>query len=162
MLNVGELKETKAYKKWAKTVSETKPPTSPLRRREKKYVTTTVVILFPKSHLLIQTLNTCVHVTGQRSQTLIYMQSYLSDAMQGKTSLTPCFHLWFPNTVERKTAAVQNPLTKNSKLHRKGWIRLETPLRNLGSSSWKTSQSDYLVPFMFYFCHKSFCFSCLN
>ncbi|KAL8172144.1 hypothetical protein V2J09_023948 [Rumex salicifolius] len=32
----GELKETKAYKKWAKKVSETKPPTSPLRHREKK------------------------------------------------------------------------------------------------------------------------------
>ncbi|GAB4851579.1 Chaperone protein dnaJ 6 [Ancistrocladus abbreviatus] len=31
----GELKETKAYKKWAKQVSETKTPTSPLRRREK-------------------------------------------------------------------------------------------------------------------------------
>ncbi|XP_061362801.1 chaperone protein dnaJ 6-like [Gastrolobium bilobum] len=28
----GELKETKAYKKWAKKISETKPPTSPLRR----------------------------------------------------------------------------------------------------------------------------------
>lgn len=32
----GELKETKAYKKWAKKVAETKPPTSPLRCREKK------------------------------------------------------------------------------------------------------------------------------
>ncbi|RDX74804.1 Chaperone protein dnaJ 6 [Mucuna pruriens] len=31
----GELKETKAYKKWAKKISETKPPTSPLRRRAK-------------------------------------------------------------------------------------------------------------------------------
>ncbi|RDY02424.1 Chaperone protein dnaJ 6 [Mucuna pruriens] len=31
----GELKATKAYQKWAKEVSETKPPTSPLRRREK-------------------------------------------------------------------------------------------------------------------------------
>ncbi|XP_058724007.1 chaperone protein dnaJ 6-like [Vicia villosa] len=31
----GELKEKKAYKKWAKKISETKPPTSPLRRREK-------------------------------------------------------------------------------------------------------------------------------
>ncbi|XP_027352990.1 chaperone protein dnaJ 6-like [Abrus precatorius] len=31
----GELKETKAYQKWAKEVSETKPPTSPLRRRAK-------------------------------------------------------------------------------------------------------------------------------
>ncbi|KAK7285552.1 hypothetical protein RJT34_20327 [Clitoria ternatea] len=31
----GELKETKAYQKWAKVVSETKPPTSPLRRRAK-------------------------------------------------------------------------------------------------------------------------------
>ncbi|GAB2266972.1 Chaperone protein dnaJ 6 [Dionaea muscipula] len=30
----GEVKETRAYKKWAKQVSETKPPTSPLRRRE--------------------------------------------------------------------------------------------------------------------------------
>ncbi|CAL5423390.1 unnamed protein product [Camellia sinensis] len=29
------LKPTKAYQKWAKQVSETKPPTSPLRRREK-------------------------------------------------------------------------------------------------------------------------------
>ncbi|KAL7194307.1 hypothetical protein ACSBR1_034674 [Camellia fascicularis] len=29
------LKSTKAYQKWAKQVSETKPPTSPLRRREK-------------------------------------------------------------------------------------------------------------------------------
>ncbi|GAU33396.1 hypothetical protein TSUD_20890 [Trifolium subterraneum] len=28
----GELKEKKAYKKWAKKISETKPPTSPLRR----------------------------------------------------------------------------------------------------------------------------------
>ncbi|XP_059668459.1 chaperone protein dnaJ 6-like [Cornus florida] len=31
----GELKSSKAYQKWAKQVSETKPPTSPLRRREK-------------------------------------------------------------------------------------------------------------------------------
>ncbi|XP_004515702.1 chaperone protein dnaJ 6-like [Cicer arietinum] len=31
----GELKERKAYKKWAKKIAETKPPTSPLRRREK-------------------------------------------------------------------------------------------------------------------------------
>ncbi|MED6158027.1 Chaperone protein dnaJ 6, variant 2 [Stylosanthes scabra] len=29
----GELKETKAYQKWAKKVSEIKPPTSPLKRR---------------------------------------------------------------------------------------------------------------------------------
>ncbi|KAL7168944.1 hypothetical protein ACSBR2_034051 [Camellia fascicularis] len=29
------LKSTKAYQKWAKQVSQTKPPTSPLRRREK-------------------------------------------------------------------------------------------------------------------------------
>ncbi|KAK8531868.1 hypothetical protein V6N13_131227 [Hibiscus sabdariffa] len=31
----GELKETKAYKKWAKKVSEIKPPTSPSRRKGK-------------------------------------------------------------------------------------------------------------------------------
>ncbi|PON91669.1 DnaJ domain containing protein [Trema orientale] len=31
----GELKSTKAYHKWAKKVSETKPPTSPLRRKVK-------------------------------------------------------------------------------------------------------------------------------
>ncbi|GMJ02320.1 hypothetical protein like AT3G12170 [Hibiscus trionum] len=31
----GEVKETKAYQKWAKKVSEIKPPTSPLRRKEK-------------------------------------------------------------------------------------------------------------------------------
>ncbi|MBA0607233.1 hypothetical protein Godav_019569, partial [Gossypium davidsonii] len=31
----GELKESKAYKKWAKKVSEMKPPTSPLRRKGK-------------------------------------------------------------------------------------------------------------------------------
>ncbi|GAV63911.1 DnaJ domain-containing protein [Cephalotus follicularis] len=31
----GELKETKAYQKWAKKVSEIKPPTSPLRKRGK-------------------------------------------------------------------------------------------------------------------------------
>lgn len=31
----GELKEKKAYKKWAKKISETKPPTSPLRRKQK-------------------------------------------------------------------------------------------------------------------------------
>ncbi|XP_058073558.1 chaperone protein dnaJ 6-like [Magnolia sinica] len=31
----GELKETKAYKQWAKQVSETKPPTSPLKRKGK-------------------------------------------------------------------------------------------------------------------------------
>ncbi|KAK9986712.1 hypothetical protein SO802_031663 [Lithocarpus litseifolius] len=30
----GELKATKAYQKWAKKVSETKPPTSPLKRRK--------------------------------------------------------------------------------------------------------------------------------
>jgi len=36
MLNcyTGELKEFKAYKKWAKEVSAIKPPTSPLRRRK--------------------------------------------------------------------------------------------------------------------------------
>ena len=32
---VGELKETKAYQKWAKKVSQMKPPTSPLRRKGK-------------------------------------------------------------------------------------------------------------------------------
>ncbi|XP_068635156.1 chaperone protein dnaJ 6 [Aristolochia californica] len=31
----GELKSTKAYKKWAKQVSETKPPTDPLKQRGK-------------------------------------------------------------------------------------------------------------------------------
>lgn len=31
----GEIKSTKAYEKWAKEVSETKPPTSPLRRRQR-------------------------------------------------------------------------------------------------------------------------------
>ncbi|KAK4343810.1 hypothetical protein RND71_036904 [Anisodus tanguticus] len=31
----GELKSTKVYEKWAKEVSKTKPPTSPLRRRQK-------------------------------------------------------------------------------------------------------------------------------
>ncbi|OMO63157.1 hypothetical protein CCACVL1_22443 [Corchorus capsularis] len=31
----GEVKETKAYQKWAKKVSQMKPPTSPLRRRGK-------------------------------------------------------------------------------------------------------------------------------
>ncbi|KAK9178393.1 hypothetical protein WN943_027583 [Citrus x changshan-huyou] len=31
----GELKATKAYQKWAKKVSETKPPTSPLKRKAK-------------------------------------------------------------------------------------------------------------------------------
>ncbi|KAE8684868.1 Chaperone protein dnaJ 6 [Hibiscus syriacus] len=31
----GDLKETKAYKKWAKKVSEIKPPTSPSRRKGK-------------------------------------------------------------------------------------------------------------------------------
>jgi hypothetical protein len=31
-ISAGELKEKKAYKKWAKKISETKPPTSPLRR----------------------------------------------------------------------------------------------------------------------------------
>ncbi|XP_021893433.1 chaperone protein dnaJ 6-like [Carica papaya] len=31
----GELKSTKAYKKWAKQISEIKPPTSPLRKRGK-------------------------------------------------------------------------------------------------------------------------------
>ncbi|KAI4348729.1 hypothetical protein L6164_009416 [Bauhinia variegata] len=33
----GELKAAKAYQKWAKQVSETKPPTSPLRRRAKSH-----------------------------------------------------------------------------------------------------------------------------
>lgn len=33
--SAGELKATKAYEKWAKEVSETKPPTNPLRRRNK-------------------------------------------------------------------------------------------------------------------------------
>jgi len=31
----GDLKATKAYQKWAKEVSETKPPTSPLKRKAK-------------------------------------------------------------------------------------------------------------------------------
>ncbi|KAK7383435.1 hypothetical protein VNO78_29114 [Psophocarpus tetragonolobus] len=35
VIAAGELKETKVYKKWAKKLSETKPPTSPLRRRAK-------------------------------------------------------------------------------------------------------------------------------
>lgn len=35
VLPVGELKTTKAYQKWAKLVSETKPPTDPLVKRGK-------------------------------------------------------------------------------------------------------------------------------
>ncbi|KAG5052229.1 hypothetical protein AAZX31_02G169300 [Glycine max] len=35
VIAAGELKETKAYKKWAKKISEIKPPTSPLRRQAK-------------------------------------------------------------------------------------------------------------------------------
>lgn len=35
LLIAGELKSTKAYQKWAKLVSDTKPPTNPLRRKEK-------------------------------------------------------------------------------------------------------------------------------
>ncbi|KAG4996665.1 hypothetical protein AAZX31_10G088600 [Glycine max] len=35
VIAAGELKETKAYKKWTKKISEIKPPTSPLRRRAK-------------------------------------------------------------------------------------------------------------------------------
>ncbi|KAL0428573.1 UNVERIFIED_CONTAM: Chaperone protein dnaJ 6 [Sesamum latifolium] len=34
-ISAGELKSTKAYEKWAKKVSKTKPPTSPLRQRKK-------------------------------------------------------------------------------------------------------------------------------
>ncbi|KAE8098838.1 hypothetical protein FH972_016873 [Carpinus fangiana] len=34
-ITAGELKATKAYEKWAKQISKTKPPTSPLRRRGK-------------------------------------------------------------------------------------------------------------------------------
>ncbi|KAJ9565503.1 hypothetical protein OSB04_001469 [Centaurea solstitialis] len=34
-ISAGELKSTKAYQKWAKQVSDTKPPTNPLRRKEK-------------------------------------------------------------------------------------------------------------------------------
>ncbi|KAL7097975.1 hypothetical protein ACP275_10G176300 [Erythranthe tilingii] len=34
-ISAGDLKSTKAYEKWAKKVSKTKPPTSPLRRRKK-------------------------------------------------------------------------------------------------------------------------------
>uniref|UniRef100_A0A2P2KKS7 Chaperone protein dnaJ 6 isoform X2 n=1 Tax=Rhizophora mucronata TaxID=61149 RepID=A0A2P2KKS7_RHIMU len=34
-ISAGELKATKAYLKWVKQVSKTKPPTSPLRRKKK-------------------------------------------------------------------------------------------------------------------------------
>ncbi|KAI5583912.1 hypothetical protein BDE02_06G048200 [Populus trichocarpa] len=34
-ISAGEVKRTKAYQKWAKRISETKPPTNPLKRREK-------------------------------------------------------------------------------------------------------------------------------
>ncbi|KAG8367920.1 hypothetical protein BUALT_Bualt16G0122900 [Buddleja alternifolia] len=34
-ISVGELKSTKAYEKWVKQISKTKPPTSPLKRRKK-------------------------------------------------------------------------------------------------------------------------------
>lgn len=34
-ISTGEVKSTKAYQKWAKQVSETKPPTNPLQRRGK-------------------------------------------------------------------------------------------------------------------------------
>lgn len=34
-ISAGEVKRTKAYQKWAKRVSETKPPTNPLKRRVK-------------------------------------------------------------------------------------------------------------------------------
>ncbi|OIS98218.1 PREDICTED: chaperone protein dnaJ 6-like [Nicotiana attenuata] len=35
-ISAGEIKSTKAYEKWEKEVSETKPPTSPLRRQKSK------------------------------------------------------------------------------------------------------------------------------
>ncbi|CAK7342470.1 unnamed protein product [Dovyalis caffra] len=34
-ISAGEAKRTKAYKKWAKRISKTRPPTNPLKRREK-------------------------------------------------------------------------------------------------------------------------------
>uniref|UniRef100_A0A9I9CCB7 DNAJC9 HTH domain-containing protein n=1 Tax=Cucumis melo TaxID=3656 RepID=A0A9I9CCB7_CUCME len=34
-ITAGELKSTKSYDKWARKISETKPPTSPLRKRVK-------------------------------------------------------------------------------------------------------------------------------
>lgn len=34
-ISAGDVKRTKAYQKWAKRISETKPPTSPLKRRAK-------------------------------------------------------------------------------------------------------------------------------
>ncbi|KAJ6408192.1 hypothetical protein OIU84_011493 [Salix udensis] len=34
-ISAGEVKRTKAYQKWAKRISETKPPTNPLKRRGK-------------------------------------------------------------------------------------------------------------------------------
>lgn len=45
---VGDLESTKAYEKWAKKVSKTKPPTSPLKRRKKLVV----FVLFLESSLI--------------------------------------------------------------------------------------------------------------
>ncbi|XP_023527112.1 chaperone protein dnaJ 6-like [Cucurbita pepo subsp. pepo] len=36
-ITAGELKATKSYQKWARKISETKPPTSPLRKRVKSH-----------------------------------------------------------------------------------------------------------------------------
>lgn len=44
--STGDLKSTKAYDKWSKKVSKTKPPTSPLRQRKKS-------VLFLLSGVLI-------------------------------------------------------------------------------------------------------------
>ena len=132
---VGELKETKAYQKWAKKVSQMKPPTSPLRRKGKWVLYWVFSVHFKDIYLSrLWCKNICLffcHITDQlNSQNQIYLQLYLSAEMRGKTSLIPCFHQWCPNM---GVMQILNPLKKNLKLHR-GKLKAERPPTNQSGS----------------------------
>lgn len=127
---IGELKSTKAYLKWSSKVSETKPPTSPLRKRVKWVFCSFLSLInseLSKSVIL-------KYFAGQiNSQNQIYMQSYLSVELRGKIGLILCSQLWCLNTVG-VVLLLQNPVKKNLKLHRRSLKAVEFPKNQNGSN----------------------------
>ena len=147
MFLIGELKSTKAYNKWAKKVAETKPPTSPLRRKA-KWVSLCVTLRFISSELtLIYKLIILEHFTGQiNSQNQISMHLYLSAEMKERTGLIPCSLLWYLNMVGM--VLLLNLMNKNLRLHKRR-------LKAAGSLRSQSESLDCLVEVLIYLCINS-------
>lgn len=57
---LGELKSTKSYEKWARKISETKPPTSPLKKRVKWVLSSCLLLWWWYPKFYISQLSHCI------------------------------------------------------------------------------------------------------